>query len=85
METDIRKRIPTFFLECRNSFSYMCLVVLSFAKLAFYVDIGKLLRVNLLFIFQKGAFLVNVMSFPVVGCLKLIASACRYSRSLWVP
>lgn len=56
METDIRKRIPTFFLECRNSFSYMCLVVLSFAKLAFYVDIGKLLRVNLLLFFRKEPF-----------------------------
>ncbi len=75
METDIRKRIPTFFLECRNSFSYKCLVVLLFAKLAFYVDIGKLLCVNLLIIFQKGAFWVNVMIFPVVGCLKVMASA----------
>ena len=75
METDIRKRIPTFFLECRNSFSYKCLVVLLFAKLAFYVDIGKLLCVNLLIIFQKRVFWVNVMIFPVVGCLKVMASA----------
>lgn len=61
------------------------LVVLSFAKLAFYVDIGKLLCVNLLIIFQKGALLVNVMVLPVVGCLKLIASAWRYRRSPAVP
>lgn len=77
METDIRKRIPTSFLECRNSFSYKCLIVLFSAKLAFYVDIGKLLRGNFLIIFQKGALLVNVMVLPVVGCRKLIASAWR--------
>ena len=75
METDIRKRIPTFFLECRNSFSYKCLVVLLFAKLAFYVDIGKLLCMILLIIFQNGAFLVNVIVLPVVGCLNVMASA----------
>ena len=43
METDIRKRIPTFFLGMSEFLLLHLSLVLFFAKLAFYVDIGKLL------------------------------------------
>ncbi len=76
METDIRKRIPTFFLGM-SEFLLLQVSLSYFAKLAYYVDIGKFLCGNLLNIFQKGAFSVNVMALPVVGCRKVMASAWR--------
>ncbi len=56
METDIRKRIPTFFLGMSEFLLLHVSLVLFFAKLAFYVDIGKLLCANLLNIFRKEPF-----------------------------